>query len=255
MDVIRLLSCEKPGARVLLGCTGSVASIKVPLIARKLQDSDVSVIVVPSRQALHFLRVTAMTSSTGNSREVYELKVKNDQSLEKMQLPIYCLSCALARTAAQRSDHCFLGNLSRKLSTHTVCSTVTPAQSCFEQTLKTSDEITDTCSVPVEATETCTIPDEGTEASTATCEIAKTSTATDEATNTYQASSCEWCAVQYLYPDLVIAGDTLEWELWQERGDAVLHIELRRWAHVFVIAPLSANTLAKLVRQNSIHTF
>ena len=32
---------------------------------------------------------------------------------------------------------------------------------------------------------------------------------------------------------------------WQ-RGDQVLHIELRRWADVLVIAPLDANTLAKL---------
>lgn len=31
-------------------------------------------------------------------------------------------------------------------------------------------------------------------------------------------------------------------------GDEVLHIELRRWADVLLIAPLSANTLAK-VRQ------
>ncbi len=30
------------------------------------------------------------------------------------------------------------------------------------------------------------------------------------------------------------------------RGDAVRHIELRRWADVFVVAPLDANTLAKL---------
>jgi phosphopantothenoylcysteine decarboxylase len=30
------------------------------------------------------------------------------------------------------------------------------------------------------------------------------------------------------------------------RGDAVPHIELRRWADAFVIAPLDANTLAKL---------
>src|SRR5258708_4182383 len=30
------------------------------------------------------------------------------------------------------------------------------------------------------------------------------------------------------------------------RDDAVLHIELRRWADRFVIAPLDANTLAKL---------
>ena len=31
-----------------------------------------------------------------------------------------------------------------------------------------------------------------------------------------------------------------------ERDDSVLHIELRRWAEVFVLAPLDANTLAKL---------
>lgn len=31
-----------------------------------------------------------------------------------------------------------------------------------------------------------------------------------------------------------------------ERADPVLHIELRRWAEVLVIAPLDANTLAKL---------
>src|SRR5262245_17773294 len=30
------------------------------------------------------------------------------------------------------------------------------------------------------------------------------------------------------------------------RDDPVLHIELRRWADLFVIAPLDANTLAKL---------
>jgi phosphopantothenoylcysteine decarboxylase len=30
------------------------------------------------------------------------------------------------------------------------------------------------------------------------------------------------------------------------RGDAVLHIELRRWADVYLAAPLDANTLAKL---------
>ena len=33
---------------------------------------------------------------------------------------------------------------------------------------------------------------------------------------------------------------------WSKRGDPVLHIELRRWADALVIAPLSANTLAKL---------
>eukprot|EP00474_Spongospora_subterranea_P000223 CRZ00681.1 hypothetical protein [Spongospora subterranea] len=37
-----------------------------------------------------------------------------------------------------------------------------------------------------------------------------------------------------------------EWETYQKRGDPVLHIELRRWADIFLIAPLSANSLAKL---------
>ena len=31
-----------------------------------------------------------------------------------------------------------------------------------------------------------------------------------------------------------------------DRGDPVLHIELRKWADICVVAPLSANTLAKL---------
>lgn len=40
--------------------------------------------------------------------------------------------------------------------------------------------------------------------------------------------------------------DADEWSLWGGRGDPVLHIELRRWAHVLVVAPLTANTLAKV---------
>ncbi len=37
-----------------------------------------------------------------------------------------------------------------------------------------------------------------------------------------------------------------EWKDWNELGDPVLHIELRDWANVLLIAPLSAHTLAKL---------
>jgi nicotinamidase-related amidase/3-polyprenyl-4-hydroxybenzoate decarboxylase len=40
-------------------------------------------------------------------------------------------------------------------------------------------------------------------------------------------------------------GDATMGGLWK-RGDTVLHIELRRWADMLVIAPLSANTLAKI---------
>ncbi|CAI4051356.1 phosphopantothenoylcysteine decarboxylase complex subunit VHS3 SKDI_15G2070 [Saccharomyces kudriavzevii IFO 1802] len=40
--------------------------------------------------------------------------------------------------------------------------------------------------------------------------------------------------------------DQDEWDVWQQRTDPVLHIELRRWADILVVAPLTANTLAKI---------
>lgn len=42
--------------------------------------------------------------------------------------------------------------------------------------------------------------------------------------------------------------DDDEWKMWGERGDPVLHIELRKWADIFLIAPLDANTLAKMAQ-------
>lgn len=40
--------------------------------------------------------------------------------------------------------------------------------------------------------------------------------------------------------------DADEWATWRGRNDPVIHIELRRWADILVIAPLSANTLGKI---------
>jgi len=42
-----------------------------------------------------------------------------------------------------------------------------------------------------------------------------------------------------------ILTDEDEWK-WSQRGDPVLHIQLRDWADIFLIAPLSANSLAKI---------
>jgi len=49
------------------------------------------------------------------------------------------------------------------------------------------------------------------------------------------------------FPDIEIPifFDEDEWT-WKQKGDSILHIDLRKWADVFLIAPLSANTLAKL---------
>jgi len=40
--------------------------------------------------------------------------------------------------------------------------------------------------------------------------------------------------------------DNDEWSSWKVRGDPVLHIVLRDWADILLIAPLDANTLAKM---------
>ncbi|OCF40317.1 phosphopantothenoylcysteine decarboxylase [Kwoniella heveanensis CBS 569] len=40
--------------------------------------------------------------------------------------------------------------------------------------------------------------------------------------------------------------DEDEWSDWKKVGEPILHIELRRWADLVVVAPCSANTLAKI---------
>ena len=47
------------------------------------------------------------------------------------------------------------------------------------------------------------------------------------------------------FPQVEVLRDKDEWR-WRKKGDSVLHIDLTEWADVFVIAPLSANTMAKL---------
>lgn len=48
--------------------------------------------------------------------------------------------------------------------------------------------------------------------------------------------------------DCKVWSDEDEWDVWKDRGDPVLHIELRRWADIFIIAPLDANSLAKIAQ-------
>ncbi|KAK6204724.1 flavoprotein [Scheffersomyces amazonensis] len=40
--------------------------------------------------------------------------------------------------------------------------------------------------------------------------------------------------------------DSDEWTTWKARSDPVLHIELRRWADILIVCPLTANTLSKI---------
>ncbi|CCD25380.1 uncharacterized protein NDAI_0F00610 [Naumovozyma dairenensis CBS 421] len=47
-------------------------------------------------------------------------------------------------------------------------------------------------------------------------------------------------------PHIQFWTDQDEWDVWRQRTDPVLHIELRRWADILVIAPLTANSLSKI---------
>ncbi|XP_053784838.1 phosphopantothenoylcysteine decarboxylase isoform X3 [Desmodus rotundus] len=45
---------------------------------------------------------------------------------------------------------------------------------------------------------------------------------------------------------VTLYSDADEWEMWKQRSDPVLHIDLRRWADLMLVAPLDANTLGKV---------
>lgn len=58
-------------------------------------------------------------------------------------------------------------------------------------------------------------------------------------------------SVADLPADVPMVTDADEWSTWQGRGDPVLHIELNRWADVMVLAPLDANSMAKIANVSS----
>ncbi|GAB1522264.1 hypothetical protein RhiTH_005378 [Rhizoctonia solani] len=59
-------------------------------------------------------------------------------------------------------------------------------------------------------------------------------------------------AINFIHMDEIQAAgsrvwtDSGDWTTWKKAGDPILHIELRRWADVVLVAPCSANTLAKI---------
>jgi phosphopantothenoylcysteine decarboxylase len=72
---------------------------------------------------------------------------------------------------------------------------------------------------------------------------------TQSATNFLAGQSAEQPHIETLRHIKNVQGVYLDEEEWHhpwKRGNGILHIELRRWAHMLVIAPLSANTLAKI---------
>ncbi|DBA04459.1 TPA: hypothetical protein N0F65_010055 [Lagenidium giganteum] len=55
-----------------------------------------------------------------------------------------------------------------------------------------------------------------------------------------------WACFEAAGPCIQVLRDEDEWKVWNVVGDRVVHIELKDWADVMLVAPLSANSLAKL---------
>ncbi len=73
---------------------------------------------------------------------------------------------------------------------------------------------------------------------------------TPSAAHFLQSQSAEQPSLSSLLSIPAVDGiheDQDEWSKPWVRGDGILHIELRRWADVLIISPLSANSLAKMV--------
>ncbi|KAK3082335.1 hypothetical protein LTS18_004247 [Coniosporium uncinatum] len=73
---------------------------------------------------------------------------------------------------------------------------------------------------------------------------------TRSASEFLQGQSGEQPSLESLSKFPNVDGIYLDEDEWSEpwvRGGKILHIELRRWAHLLVVAPLSANSLAKIV--------
>ncbi|KAL4398754.1 glutamine amidotransferase subunit [Malassezia pachydermatis] len=71
-------------------------------------------------------------------------------------------------------------------------------------------------------------------------------TTSDLAALNRAAGTPEEAALHAQVPRVCVWTDEEEWSSWTQVGDPVLHIELRRWADLVLIAPCSADTLAKI---------
>lgn len=167
------------GPRVLLGCTGSVATIKVPELARQLQERGASVVIVPTKNACHFLRMQAKVD-TGPQRRAGG-GVGGFLGKERKTSDNGELRCSDSEEQNSSSDQC------------SQCGSRSPM-------------------------------------------------------GLLGVGGADDGALRTLYPDLNFMLDHDEWAAWSGRGDPVLHIQLRDWAQVMVIAPLDANTMAKMAQ-------
>ncbi|KAK3862476.1 hypothetical protein Pcinc_031661 [Petrolisthes cinctipes] len=178
------------GPRVILGCTGSVATIKVPELARRLQERGASVVIVPTKNACHFLRCQAKVDVGPTSPNPKHHRGGSQAYVNRPERRITNngeLRGSDSEEQNSSSDQC-----SR-------CGSRSPFFRRRQLPHLLSGDVED-------------------------------------------------ASLKSLYPDLNFVLDEDEWSVWGGRGDPVLHIELRDWAQLLVIAPLDANTMAKVAQ-------
>jgi phosphopantothenoylcysteine decarboxylase len=59
-------------------------------------------------------------------------------------------------------------------------------------------------------------------------------------------NSLVWDEFQKIGGKSLVIPESIEWSTWEKIGDPVVHIELRRWADAVIVAPASADILAKI---------
>ena len=69
------------------------------------------------------------------------------------------------------------------------------------------------------------------------------------------ATSLHFIDIEAIPKDVILYTDKDEWYNWRRLGGNVLHIELCKWADIMVIAPLSANSLAKVIKLRNCEIF
>lgn len=173
------------GPRVVLGCTGSVATIKVPELARRLQERGASVVIVPTKNACHFLRCQAK------------------------------VDVGPSPSNAQHRGPGYMNRPERRITNN--------------GELRGSDS-------------------EEQNSSSDQCSRCGSRSPFFRPRQPHALSDVEDASVKSLYPDLNFVLDEDEWAAWNGRGDPVVHIQLRDWAQLLVIAPLDANTMAKIAQ-------
>ncbi|KAF2366843.1 Flavoprotein [Trinorchestia longiramus] len=248
--------------RVLLGCSGSVATIKVPLVVAALERLGVRVVVLPTKPALHFLVAAAPKQQDVSCEQagdpapkLDEVKTKENQKLKSPLLQSTHELLAQSNQDIQcKNDHysgCKQGVICTKDEKELASTTLPKREDIAYDSTSFSGECFK-CSWLFHSHKKGIGP-ETSQGSQNCCptndkilEMNSSNLSSSRAFGGKYSRMCEWCQVQQLYPELNIVGDEMEWRAWRGRGDPVLHIQLRRWADLLVIAPLSANTLAKL---------